>query len=351
MIGSCLGWGWHKDWYMGRIWNVDNRGDMRKYRENCGYSGKSVRSVLFVMLGLVFCLILCRIGGICGDSVAVGGGTGAHFGSQIGAYIGSGVGSQDGAAGGVYGEGTWADGLTPDADGMDVWGEYCRKMEEAARQVRVAVYSTHSSESYTASDGAAKLYGSRGGVYRASEVLAERLRLAGIGVVVDETIHDWPEWEKSYSNSLETAQKLLKKYTELAVLIDMHRDAGVSRENSIVEIDGRTAARVMLVVGSNQRYQHDNWRQNEAFSEEIADIMEEMYPGLLRRVSVQSGRYNQHISSRAILVEMGTTENTAEEVEYSAKLLANVLKRLLEESEGSGESEKSGESMDIRGNC
>lgn len=228
----------------------------------------------------------------------------------------------------------WPGRLSADKASIFLWDQYRRRLEEAAKQVRVAVYSTHSSESYTSSDGAAKLYGELGGVYRASEVMAERLRAAGIGVVVDETIHDWPDWEKSYNNSLETAQKLLKTYTELDILIDMHRDAGVSRENSIVDIDGRTAARVMLVVGSDQRYQHNNWRENEAFSQRIADIMDEMYPGLLRRVSVQSGRYNQHVATNAILVEMGTTENTIEEVEYSARLLANVLQRLLEDNEG-----------------
>lgn len=225
----------------------------------------------------------------------------------------------------------WPGELTADNISIFLWNQYRRQLEEAAKQVRVAVYSTHSSESYTSSSGAAKLYGELGGVYRASEVMAERLRSAGIGVVVDETIHDWPDWNKSYSNSLETAKRLLKTYTELDILIDMHRDAGVSREDSVVNIDGKPAARLMLVVGSNQRYQHDNWQENEAFMRQIADLMDEMYPGLLRRVSVQSGRYNQHVSTNAILVEMGTTENTIEEVEYSARLLANVLQRLLGE--------------------
>jgi stage II sporulation protein P len=63
--------------------------------------------------------------------------------------------------------------------------------------------------------------------------------------------------------------------------------------------------------------------------QQIADKMEELYPGLLRRVSVQAGRYNQHIFEHAILVEMGTTENTIDEVEYSAQLLGDVLSEVL----------------------
>ena len=63
----------------------------------------------------------------------------------------------------------------------------------------------------------------------------------------------------------------------------------------------------------------------------LAAKMEELYPGLLRRVSVQAGRYNQHIFDHAILVEMGSTENHIDEVEHSASLLAEVLRQTLAE--------------------
>lgn len=221
--------------------------------------------------------------------------------------------------------------LSSDKDGVARWHAYQAELAELVGKVQVAVYSTHSSESYTAYSGEAKVYGQRGGVYRASEVLLAELAESGIGGVVDETIHDWPDWNKSYANSLETAENLLAIYPNLRVLIDMHRDAGVSRKNSIATVNGKSAAKIMLVCGSDKRYNHPNWQENQAFMEKIADKMDEMYPGLLRRVSVQSGRYNQHIFNQAILVEMGTTENTIEEVEYSAKLLADVLAVVLGE--------------------
>lgn len=225
--------------------------------------------------------------------------------------------------------GKWPRYLTPDSEGLAFWQRYQDELAEAAAEVRVAIYSTHSSESYTAYSGAPKVYGELGGVYAASNALAARLRDYGVGAFVDETIHDWPDWNRSYANSLQTAERLLAAYPNLAVLIDMHRDAGVSRENSYTVINGKNAARIMLVVGSDKRYEHPNWRQNEAFMQSIADKMNELYPGLLRRVSVQTGRYNQHVSERAILVEMGTTENTLDEVEYSARLLADVLAAVL----------------------
>lgn len=219
--------------------------------------------------------------------------------------------------------------ISPDEAGVARWRQYCDELAVAAKQVQVAVYSTHSSESYTAYSGESKVYGSRGGVYRASEVLCDTLAAEGVGAVVDQTIHDWPDWNKSYANSCVTAENLLTDYPNLRLLVDMHRDAGVSRKNSVAVVNGQSAAKIMLVCGSDKRYEHPNWRRNEALMEQIAAKCDELFPGLLRRVSVQTGRYNQHLSNRAILVEMGTTENTIEEVEYSARLLAEVLAQVL----------------------
>ena len=226
----------------------------------------------------------------------------------------------------------WPQQFTPDSEGLFFWLRYQDELRAAAEEIRVAVYSTHSAETYTDFAGAAKVFGEHGGVYVASSALAERMLAAGCGVYVDETIHDWPDWNKSYANSRQTAENLLAEYPKLQLLIDMHRDAGVSRENSVTQINGRSAARIMLVVGSAQRYENPNWQQNQALMQQIGDKMEEMYPGLLRRVSVQSGRYNQDLFTGAILVEMGTTENTINEVEYSAQLLADVLLAVLEEN-------------------
>ncbi len=225
----------------------------------------------------------------------------------------------------------WPKRLGADSEAVFAWRHYQKQLAEAAAEIKVGIYCTHSSESYTSFSGQAKVYGEQGGVYRAAAVLESSLNAEGIGTVVSETIHDWPDWNKSYANSLATAEGLLAAYPQLRVLIDLHRDAGVSREASVCEINGKKAARIMLVCGSAQRYDNDNWQKNEAFMQRLAAKMEELYPGLLRRVSVQAGRYNQHIFDHAILVEMGSTENHIDEVEYSASLLAEVLRQTLAE--------------------
>ncbi len=221
--------------------------------------------------------------------------------------------------------------FSPDEEGLFFWNQQKDNAALNIKDPQIAIYSTHSAETYTPFAGEPKVAGKHGGVYVASTVVAETLAKQNIGVIVDDTIHDYPDWNASYSNSRITASKLLGNHSSIKILIDMHRDAGVPKENSTVEINGKSSARIMLVVGSNKRYKHDHWKENLAFMEKIGDKMEEMYPGLLRTVKVQNGKYNQDLSEHAILIEMGATENTIEEIEYASEMLANVLAEVLKD--------------------
>ena len=83
--------------------------------------------------------------------------------------------------------------------------------------------------------------------------------------------------------------------------------------------------RISLIVGSDTRSSHPKWKQNWAYANYLAEIMEKDYPGLLKNVRVQSGRYNQHIITHSILIEVGSTKNTVTEAERSAELFAKVM--------------------------
>ncbi|MDD2568617.1 MAG: stage II sporulation protein P [Clostridia bacterium] len=219
--------------------------------------------------------------------------------------------------------------ILPDKKGLVFLNEYKEKGKLDKDKPLVGVYSSHSAETYVPYAGAAKLAGKHGGVYEASETVIKALKQYNIAALIDETIHDYPDWSKSYSNSLKTASRLMQDNPSIRVLIDMHRDAGLTKKMTTCTVNGKCAARIMLVVGSNKRSNHPNWEVNKSFAEEIGKTMEEMYPGLLRAVKVQDGRYNQHVFTGAILVEMGSTENTIEEVKYSSVLLADVLAKIL----------------------
>lgn len=187
----------------------------------------------------------------------------------------------------------------------------------------IAVYCTHSSEEYR---GEARVPGGRGGVHTVAQKLTESLNALGLPSVYCDTVHDYPDWDLSYASSLASIQQLQAQYPSLQVFIDVHRD---SQAPSVLATASGNIARMMLVVGSNARLAHPNWKKNQAFAEQIQKALEARVPNVTRGVNVQQGRYNQHISDQAILVEMGSTANTTAEACASAELLAQALAAVL----------------------
>ena len=62
-------------------------------------------------------------------------------------------------------------------------------------------------------------------------------------------------------------------------MFDIHRDAGfTSKKPTTTMINGKSAARIMLVIGGN----HENWQENLAFARQLETKCNELYPGLLR---------------------------------------------------------------------
>ncbi|MDN5347509.1 MAG: stage sporulation protein [Clostridia bacterium] len=195
----------------------------------------------------------------------------------------------------------------------------------------VAIYNTHNSESYRPTEGSDKFPGKNGGVSRVAGTLAQALTQDyGISVVRSTTIHDYPDFTRSYINSEQTLRKILAQNPSIQVVLDIHRDAGL-QEAPVVEINGQKVAQILLIVGTDARLKHPNWRQNEAFARRVEAKMNELYPGLCRGIRLQEGRYNQHLHPRALLIEIGSNDNTLEEAENAAKLLARVVAEIIKD--------------------
>lgn len=204
--------------------------------------------------------------------------------------------------------------------------------DEGILEPLVAIYCTHNAECYAASSGVSRLEGKNGGVFQVAKELKAALDAVGVETVLCDTIHDYPDWALSYQNSLASMQKLKAQYPSLEIFIDVHRDAAPIQGTTVYQNEsGEKAAKIMLIVGSDKRLEHPNWQENLGFSQKIGAELEEEYPGIMRGVRVQSGRYNQHFSPKAILVEMGSTENTLTEAKKSADILARALKIVIEE--------------------
>jgi stage II sporulation protein P len=193
----------------------------------------------------------------------------------------------------------------------------------------VAIYNTHNAETFVPTDGTYRLDGKNAGVVQVARTLADALtEKHGINVVRSERIHDYPKWSRSYANSEQTIKELLSAHPEIQILMDIHRDAGLRRKESVI-INGKETAKVLLIVGSNKRLPHPAWRENLQFAQRLVAKMEDLYPGLSKGVRVQDGRYNQHMHRRAVLLEIGSTKNTLEEAKRAAELLAHVVAEVL----------------------
>ncbi|MGD0152699.1 MAG: stage II sporulation protein P [Thermacetogeniaceae bacterium] len=208
---------------------------------------------------------------------------------------------------------------------LDTAGLASQLPDLSQKPVLVAIYHTHNAETYIPYQGQAKVEGQNGGVSLAGNEMVKVLAETGIRAVHDLTIHDYPDFPTSYIKSEPTAKKLVQQNKELQALLDVHRDAGLPFKET-VRVGNEDSARVMIVVGNGQRGLPDpNWRENYAFAQEVAHRLQERYPGVLKKVLLMEGRYNQHVFPHAILVEVGSEKNTLDEVLVASRCFAEAL--------------------------
>lgn len=207
---------------------------------------------------------------------------------------------------------------------------------------QVLIVHTHTTESfmkedrdyYTDADLSRTLDESYNMV-RLGEIVASRLNGAGINTLHDTTTHDYPEYNGSYDRAAKTIKSYLKKYPSIKIVIDMHRDAiagdGSDKVKPVTEINGKKAAQVMLVMGSQSGSvtTFPNWQENLKLAVRLQQQMEIMYPTLARSISLMSRLYNENLTTGSILLEIGTEANSIDEVTYSAELVSDVLVKVL----------------------
>ncbi|MCL6610131.1 MAG: stage II sporulation protein P [Peptococcaceae bacterium] len=189
----------------------------------------------------------------------------------------------------------------------------------------LGIYHTHTGETYALTDGVERLQGKQGGVVEVGRALKDTLEKEyGIRVVHDDRVND-ENYSYSYIESEKTARRLLENNPDVQILIDIHRDAGKPRSESLVKVDGKEAAPILFVAGSDARAPFPAWRANYDYAVKLADRINKKFPGLCTGVRVKEGRYNQFLHPRALLVEVGSVSNSTAEAVESARMLARVL--------------------------
>ena len=154
--------------------------------------------------------------------------------------------------------------------------------------------------------------------------LAQILEEAGIHVIHDTTLHDYPSYNDSYIASRKTVQQYLKQYPSIQLVLDLHRDAtdeSAAQLDTSAMADGRESAQLMMVVGTRQEF----WQSNMALAVKLTALLEKQNPGITRPISFRTQRFNQDLSPGALLVEVGAAGNSRQEALTAAKMLAQAI--------------------------
>lgn len=166
------------------------------------------------------------------------------------------------------------------------------------------------------------------------ERLAKSLQNSNISVLQTKTDY-WTmgPFEKSYDFSRQTLKKILNNNESIKMVFDIHRDS-LTRDKTTAVINGKNAASIFFIIGGSNK----NWQKNSEFTKKLDSKTKQMYPGLSKGVTKKTStaydtRYNQDLHPNSVIIEIGGPENTLDEANYTADLLANVISQLIKENE------------------
>ncbi len=208
-------------------------------------------------------------------------------------------------------------------------------------QPQVLIIHTHTTETfmdkeqdYYTEDFKPRTTDNSKNMAKIGDIITKKLNANGIKTIHDTTKHDYPEYTGSYGRAATTINSYLKKYPSIKIVLDLHRDS-VSDDSGkaklVTEINGKKAAQIMLVMGSETGAikNFPNWKENLSLAFKLQQTIEAKYPTLARPVMLSSKKYNQNLTKGSLLLEFGTEVNTLSEATYSAELVGDSLVSLL----------------------
>lgn len=200
--------------------------------------------------------------------------------------------------------------------------------------IQILIIHTHGSESYTADDfnnyvpsdnfrTEDKAYS----VVRVGDELAACLESYGLEVIHDREIYDYPSYTGSYNRSAAAIEAYLTQYPEIAVVLDVHRDAIGSGDvvyKTVAEGQGQPSSQLMMLVGTGQNgLSHPNWQENLRLALYLQSAVVEKYPTLARPIALKNERYNQQMTTGSLILEVGSSGNTLSEALQAVRLFAD----------------------------
>lgn len=223
-------------------------------------------------------------------------------------------------------------------------------LELEGEDPKVLIYHTHDSEAYRQTEdstyvptGDFRTEDNEKNVYAVGEELRRILREDyGIIAVHASEKHEKPKLSEAYSRSLETMLRYKALYPTIEMFIDIHRDGveGEGYEDDYVTVDGKECARMMFVVGTGSSGKSSqnapepsteaelmmpDFESNYALASALTKELSSYAERFTRNIRVKSGKYNQQVSKKCLLVEVGHNGNTLEQAKNSMKYLAKAI--------------------------
>lgn len=202
---------------------------------------------------------------------------------------------------------------------------------------KVLVIHTHATEAYAPENST--VYDVTAGdrstdteknVVKAGEAFCRILNDKGIETIHDTALHDHPSFNGSYAHSLAAIEGYLAAYPSIQVVFDIHRDSIVYddgvKAKVLTEINGKPAAQLMLVVGTDEKgLHHPAWRENMKHAIQFQNAILQRYPTLMRHINLRQERFNGHTTKASMIIETGSSGNSLSEAIYSITLAAECI--------------------------
>ena len=195
----------------------------------------------------------------------------------------------------------------------------------------VYIYNTHQKETY-----AEDFVNFSPTVLDAAYTLRDYLEELNIQTYVESsdfydfmTLNNW-NYDKLYDVSRFYLEDTMKRYKNIKLYIDFHRDA-IKHDVSTTTINNKDYAKVLFVVGIS----NDNYKENMKIAKKLNSIITSrvnISRGILQKSSAKAnGIYNQDLSSDIVLIEVGGYQNKFSEVDNTLKIIAESISDYLNE--------------------
>ncbi|MCL2071133.1 MAG: stage II sporulation protein P [Oscillospiraceae bacterium] len=214
---------------------------------------------------------------------------------------------------------------------------------------QVLIIHTHTTESFRLSNDSYydfaynfRTLDSRNNIVAVGAKIAEEIAKEGFAVLHDGTLHDYPVYSGSYRRSAETVKAVLEEYPSIKIVLDIHRDA-IEDENersvtvpvaAVFNTNNRETAQIMIISPADTtdgEWGIPDFMQNFRLASRLQSRLESDNPGITRALLFQYCNYNLHLSTGALLIEIGSHGNSLEQALNAGELFGQSMARLLSE--------------------